>query len=184
MKEFDIAIGKTNYIDGLQISINRTRRKVSPSGTAIHEAKHVVAARHNGTGIRMATIHPGVGYSGMTELSRPDAVAALAPHATGEGGTSWDVQIAEDIGSAGAAGAARAIINSNMEEVFAVAEALEEQKTITGTGVEKAISDMDKEDVSISIVDVAGNFKELSQTVTKGEILMIPGEWVTLPKAA
>lgn len=144
----NIEAGRTHYIGEFKLTLDAplTYKKTVPGGTAIHEAKHVVAALQNGTSVESVTIIPGAGYLGLTKLSRPDAVAALAPHATGESGTSYDVFIASQIGAAGAESAARSIINGNMEKVEAVAQALEENKSLGSGDINRTIYKLDHPD--------------------------------------
>src|SRR5690349_20517754 len=73
-------------IASLEMLEQKPQRKPT-NGTARHEAKHVVAAMETGTSVSKVTIIPGEGYLGLTVLSSPNAIAALAPHSTGESGT-------------------------------------------------------------------------------------------------
>ena len=95
--------------DGSFVVFERRRKtlKRGGGGTARHEARHAVAAEANGTRVVFASIIPGPGYLGITQLSAFDAIAAAAPHAHGDSGTGHDVSIIEHAGeSVGAAGAA------------------------------------------------------------------------------
>ncbi len=151
-----IEAGKPQYVGDLRVSLEAPAPliKTNPGSTAIHEAKHVVAALKNGTGVEGATIVPGAGFLGLTRLSRPDAVAALAPHATGESGTGHDVFIASQMGAIGAESAARSIINSNMDEVMAVAVALEENKSLGSWDIDRAINKLSNPDPEFGILTV------------------------------
>lgn len=156
--------------------------KTAPGGTSIHEAKHVVAAKENGTEVQSATIIAGDGYLGLTVLSRPDAVAAMAPHATGEGGTGHDVYVAGLIGNAGAAeSAARGIINSNMDKVMAVASVLEEKGTIGSSDIDKAIREVENPTplfATVFIENPNGDSKKLSGLEIKDGAINIGEEIV------
>jgi len=82
------------FIEGFKVTVKPVEStKIIPGSVANHEAKHIVAAITNGTGVKKATIVPGEGCLGLTELTRPDAIAAAAPHATGCDGTGHDVFI-------------------------------------------------------------------------------------------
>lgn len=181
--EVPINKGEATFYEGYKITsiMPEAKPPIVLQGKTVHEAKHVVAAELNGTAVQSATIIAGVGYEGLTILSKPDAVAALAPHATGESGTGHDVMIAELIGSAGAESAARGIINSNMDKVMAVAEVLEEKRTIGSTDIKKAIKEVDSPPPIFATVFVEtpdGHSKKLSGLEVKdgainlGEVLV------------
>jgi hypothetical protein len=141
-----IEAGRTEYFEGFKIrmELDPLPKKTVPGGTATHEAMHVIAAIVNGTGVESATIIPGAGYNGLTKLSKPDAVAAMAPHSMGASGTGYDVYVAGLMGNAGGAeSAARAIINSNKEKVEAIAISLEENKSIGSGDIDKVIYEID-----------------------------------------
>ena len=135
-----IEAGRTQFIGTAKLNLEISHQpeiEIIPGRTATHEAMHVIGAKKNRTGVESATIVAGDGYLGLTILSKPDAVAAMAPHSMGAGGTGHDVFIAGHIGNAGAAeSAARGIIRSNMDEVHAVAVALEKKKTITSADID------------------------------------------------
>jgi len=68
-----VSINQTKYYDRFRVTVESLPAKRKTGGsTAIHEARHAVAAIANGTAVKSATIVPGPGYLGLTELSRPD----------------------------------------------------------------------------------------------------------------
>lgn len=142
-----IGIKNTWYSsNGFRLSSKPTEQNVRSrrvaGRTARHEAKH---AFPNPDNVKTVTIIPGPGYFGLTELHIPDPVAALAPDATGEDGTGWDVRAAISItgGNIGpASNVAKSIVNENAEEVEEVASVLEEKKTISGYEVKQAIDNV------------------------------------------
>lgn len=148
-------INETRYTNiGYEITAKREepithKRRVVPGDTAIHEATHAVPAAINGTPIEQVSIIPGPGYLGITKLGRPDAISALAPHATGASGTGHDVFIASlmvpNISSA--ENVARSIVYNNKEKINEVATDLEENKTMSGSQVKAAMDRVDKKKV-------------------------------------
>ena len=175
-----IEAGIVNYAEGFKFVVNKDipAKKTIPSGTATHEAMHVVAAIQNGTGVESATIIPGTGYLGLTKLAKPDAVAAMAPHSMGASGTGYDVYIAGIIGNAGhAQSAARSIISSHMEEVEAVAIALEEKKSVGSGDIKKAIYDVTNprpEEATLFIENDEG--KVIKERVEVRDNIVLPPE--------
>ena len=161
---------------------------VALTPTQRHEAKHVVTARRRGIGVDMATSIPGSGYDGLTKLSRPDAVAALAPHATGESGTGHDVFIAKMTGDAGAESEARRIVDANTEAIEAVATALHNYGTIGPSEIDEAMDSVGKpffKSATLVVETEAGQtIKEEvdvkdDNTITVPQV-MLPGEWIVL----
>jgi hypothetical protein len=187
-------INETRYINnGYRISAepqSTNVRKVVPSDTAHHEATHIVAAEKNGTSVVRATIIPGPGYLGLTELSRPDATAALAPDATGHKGTGYDVRVAEVItnGNIGpASNAARGIIYSNMEKVEAVASILEEKKIMGNYEIREAMDSVDKNrkeenKATVVVKNPEGREQRFTDVNVKNGVVMVPGEWINYRK--
>ncbi len=180
-------IGSTRVIVVPKFTQQRFTR--SPvSDTARHEAKHAVVAEANGTSVKRVTIVPGPGYGGLTELSRFDPIAAMASH--GEKGTGHDRLITRINGhdENAMARAAKDFISKNGEEVDAVANALDKNKTLDGNKVRKIMKEvyeeknkppMKKADVFIS--DTNGGQKEINNIDISAGTVMIPGEWVLLP---
>lgn len=183
-----LGINETKWVAGFKISAegqSTTPKKKATNSTAKHEAMHVVAAINNGTSVESVTIIPGPGYSGLTELSRPDPVAALAPHANGADGTSFDVYIAGLMGHSpeSLGGVARGIIGAHQEEVEAVAVALEEERTLGSGGINKAIEEykVPKYDTAkISVQAPDGEQKEIKSIKVEQNQVMIPGVWINL----
>jgi hypothetical protein len=183
---FSIGINETQYLaNGVRVSsAGKFEERERPGETALHEAEHAVVAEENGTAVVSATIVPGEGYSGLTMLSKTDAVAAAAPHSNGRRGTSWDMQIVRRMGSESAAiHAAQHILAGNKEKVDEVASILEKKKTIGRTEVRDAMDGVykkEREAVTVWLRDPAGRERKLTDVrVVEGK-LIIPGEWVTL----
>ncbi len=181
--EVRIGINETQYLGKIKVTAEvEKKEKVIPSSVARHEAKHAVAAEFNGTRVISATIIPGPGYLGLTRLSRPDAIAAAAPHATGSSGTSHDMRIVGLMGhdAAAVSSAARAIIDKNHEQVEAVATILEEKGTVTGSEIQYAIRDAEKKEDRVKIIVENledGDRTTETATATKG-IVVFRSEWV------
>ena len=183
-----IGINETKWVAGFKISTegkDPTPKKKSTNSTAKHEAMHVVAAINNGTSVESVTIVPGPGYSGLTELSRPDPVAALAPHANGADGTSYDVYIAGLMGHSpeSLGGVARGIIGAHQDEVEAVAVALEEERTLGNGGINRAIEEYKRpkfETAKVSIQNSEGGRVEISKAEVRDNIVMVPEVWYSL----
>lgn len=143
-----VGIKEIKYFDRFRVRVNAPAKKRMLGGSvATHEARHAVAAVMNGTAVKKATIIPGPGYLGLTELSRPDPIAAAAPHATGSNGTDHDIAIVGFMGYdvSAAANAARKIIDQNHEEVAAVASLLEERQTVNGQEIQETIKNVARE---------------------------------------
>jgi len=168
----------------LEIEAQKKRKPVN--GTARHEAKHVIAALETGTQVAKVTIIPGEGYLGLTELMAPNAIAALAPHATGESGTGWDVHIAERIGAHGAESAARSIIENNMDQVDAVACALEDQNTLDSFGIRRAINEAKKpkEQFGILKLELPTGGKVEGEVKVRDNVIMDENVWYSLANKA
>lgn len=187
MREFEVSItaNRPQYIEGFKFSIEpqTSVKKTIPGSTAVHEAMHVVAALENGTGVDSATIVSGNGYLGLTRLTKPDAVAAMAPHAMGSGGTGHDVFIAGIIGNAGAAeSAARGIINSNMDKVEAVATVLEENRTIGSGEINSAINEITnpKPRMATLFIETPTGEQIKERVEVRDNIVMVPNVWYQL----
>ncbi len=178
-----IEAGRTFYGKEFKakVEVDPLPKKPKPGDTATHEAMHIVAALANGTGVEGASIIPGPGYLGITYLSKPDAVAALAPHSMGASGTSYDVFMASQIGgSSGAESSARAIIHSNSEKVEAVASMLEEKKSAGSNDIQKAIDEVDHplpRSGTIFIEDSKGKV-EKKKVEVRDNIVILPENWL------
>lgn len=133
IKKYSIVQGAVKNLDNISC----------PKDTAYHESVHAVTAVSNGTSVDSVTIVPGVGFLGLTRLSKPDAIAAIAPHADGCSGTSHDLHIAESLGHnpSSLAGIARGIISQNRAEILEVRRKLHEKGTLTGGEVNDAINE-------------------------------------------
>lgn len=176
------------YVNGFRVEAHALhRRKPTPSETAYHEAEHSVVAEKNGTFVKRATIVPGPGYGGLTEMTRPDPIAAAAPHAQGRSGTSYDVFIIGLMGvSVGsAASAAQSILRGNQEHVEAVASELEDKRTLSGEEIRQVMTDVEKgKEVVVFIRSPKGEEQRISERSRHKAPVEIPKELVTLPKAA
>ncbi|HYM65506.1 MAG TPA: hypothetical protein VES68_03425 [Candidatus Sulfotelmatobacter sp.] len=180
-----IEAGRTQYIEGFKINVEivKPKNKTIPGGTAIHEAMHVVGAIENGTGVKSATIIPGDGYLGLTELSRPDAVAAMAPHSMGASGTGYDVYVAGLMGNAGSSeSAARGIISANMDKVEAVATVLEEKGTITTGDINEAVDELKSPKPKIGTLSIQSkNGEQRKERVEiRDNIVIVPDKLIEI----
>jgi hypothetical protein len=180
-----IEAGRTEYFNGFKLSIEvpQLEKRVRPGGTATHEAMHVVGALGNGTGVKSATIVPGVGYSGLTELSRADAVAAMAPHSMGASGTGYDVYIAGLMGNAGSAeSAARGIINANLDKVEAVATVLEEKRTINSSDISNAIDELKnpKPKIGTLFVEDKNGMQRKEKVEVRDNVVIVPDQLIKI----
>lgn len=177
--EATIGINESRYFgDHLKVSTEKIapKKTVPKSAVSVHEAKHAVAAWVNGTAVESMTIEPGPGYLGMTKLSRPDAVAAAAPHATGSDGTSHDVYLIGLMGRdvQAASNAARDIISANQDKVMALAELLEEKRTVDGFSIEHTLRELDnkKDKVKITVEDLVNNERHTEEGFAKRGIVI------------
>lgn len=160
-------------------------RRPIPSETDLHEAEHSVAAREMGTGLESVTNIPGAGYLGLTIPKRPDAVAALAPHAMGRDGTGHDVMVAgmitSDLGSS--MRVARNIINRRKKEVHEVATVLAEKRTIGEKDVDEAMQKAkeekpDENTATIFVITPEGQQEMSGVEIENGKITVMR-EWVS-----
>ena len=180
-------LNESTYVNGFHIHVEADKKPlITPGSTAVHEATHAVAAIANGTSVKKATIIPGPGYLGMTELSRFDAIAAAAPHADGCSGTGHDMHIVAMMGhdKGSAASAALGVVGQNRQEISAVASLLEEKKTISGSDIDHTIREVSQkkngqEKATIHIKAPDGSEQTL-QAEAQNSTIMLPGEWITL----
>jgi hypothetical protein len=131
-------VGKTTYTEnGASVFVL----------TSLHEALHIITAENNGTSVESATIVKSGNALGSTQLSRPDAASAMAAHAHGHSGTSWDVYITTRMGvnTQTASSTAVAIVNENYHQLNPVAVALEENRTMSGTEIRSVIREADED---------------------------------------
>lgn len=187
-----IPIQKKSLPNGVRVNVVETKfqeiKKRIPGSTAIHEAKHIVAAS---VPVIMATIIPSrrEGYNGLTQLAAFDPVAAVAPYATGSSGTGHDTFIVERMGYSvsSLAGTARRRINKNWDKVIAIADALEEKGTIGTQEIRRAMQEgskkentTEKSEVLFSITNRKGKEKLLKRVAIENGNVLIPGEWIKL----
>lgn len=190
--EISIGAGRAEYIGNTRVSVvpkfEHPRSSHKPaSSVATHEAEHAVVAIANGTPVESVTVIPGPGYNGLTKLSRPDPIAAVAPHANGRDGTNHDVFITQLGGHnvEALSGIARNITDKKRPHIDEVARTLDAKGTLSGRDIKKVMRKVDKEksepikkkaDVFISRPD--GTNKEISDIPYSGGIVIFPGEWV------
>jgi len=136
-----------------------------------------------GTWVRKATRIPGPGYLGLTELSRPDPIAAAGPHATGSHGTAHDVFIigfmGHDVHSASSI--ARNIIENNIEKIEAVGSLIEEKQTVTGNEIQEAMNSVDRkeEKVKVIIKSQDGGEQQTEELASQKGVVVFRREWIT-----
>lgn len=192
MKEsgVQLGIGSTSYVEGAKVSVNKVAEADSApvSETAIHEAEHVVAAKKNGTGVRLVTVIPGPGYNGLTQLDRFDPVAAAAPHGRGRRGTGWDIYLVgamgHNVGSASKTGSN--IVEANPHLVNAVAKKLDANKTLDGFDVDEAMrkaeEDRRKQEVEIIFEMPDGTRQKIEKQKAENGIVVFERKWLPEPK--
>lgn len=173
-----IPVGQTFEFGGssIEVTSNLLSRNTNPSDTATHEATHAVVARAHGTGVKKASVIPGPGYLGITELSNFDAVAAIAPHAMGHDGTGWDVYItqAQGHGVDTAGSVARGYVHAEKEVITEVAAHLDNKGTLSGYEIDAIRNDVKQgESVTIRRVDENGREEVIKTRATDG-IVMLP----------
>lgn len=184
-----INIGETKFTPGgskvSAVAIeDKPQSLQQPSSTARHEANHAVLAERNGTSVIDATVIPGPGYLGLTRLSRPDAIAAVGPHADGMGGTGHDVRIARLMGhhEASIGSIAKKIANENKSHIHAVATELDKKGTLGGSEIRSIIKSVDskKENpvrrVEIFIKNENGDQRKI-EINSSNKTVMIPNTW-------
>lgn len=162
---------------------HKVRRKVA-GRIARHEIKHAIVDPEN---VESITIIPGPGYLGLTQLRSPDPVAALAPHATGEGGTGHDVMVAsfmtDNVSSA--ENVAKGIVQNNTEEIEQAASLLEEKKTMTGNELKQAINSVrNKEEVqkvTIFVKSPDGSERSVPNLDVKNDVVILPPKEQIIP---
>lgn len=176
-----IGINETKYFGNTKITaIAEPKKTVIAGETAEHEATHAVTAIKNGTSVRMATNIAGDGYLGATFLSRPDAVAAAAPHAVGHRGTGHDVSIVHAIGNHGAFSAARTIVAMNHDNISAVAALIEEKGTVSGGEIEATMDAVDKKEEKVTIVveDITAGKRKQEKVIASKGVVVFKSEWL------
>lgn len=185
MADFSFRVGSNAYLpDGTVVTPTFVKdNKPKPGSTEIHEATHAVNARKNGTGVEFATNVPGPGYLGLTKLTGPDSVAAVAPHVAGMDGTSHDMAIASISGNVGAAEAvARRNNITYREHIVAVAQGIETNGTLTGSQIEGIMKDVDKgPEVRLKVVHPNGDVREVRELRSPDRsTVMVPGKMFSL----
>lgn len=185
----NVPIGGHEFLeDGSEVraELNDEFAGVVPNETDYHETEHSVAAVEDNTGIKKVTTIPGPGYLGLTEPTSFSAVAAVAPHANGRGGTGHDLFVAEMMGAdiGAAERAARSILAQKQEHIEAVARHLHVRRTLTGSEIEIIMDDVDRGDkVDVTVKRPDGEVRRFPGLRTHEPTVMIPGELITLSAA-
>lgn len=178
MKEIKLVEGKNELPFGWMATIKPRDpyKHVNPSRTSDHEAIHTVAAIKNNTHVIEASRIPGPGYLGFTELSNPDAIAAVAPHAFGHCGTGHDLNIVEIMGYDPhlLANTARKLLCGSEKEIHAVAALIEINGSISGFQAEEVMEQTENPEVDVEIVDPLGEKRQFVKKVRKSEGYFIP----------
>lgn len=176
--EIPVSVGKVTYLpDGSKVeAAERFQRRKKGGNTAVHEAKHVIAAKETGTRVKSVTIIPGPGYLGLTELAAFNSIAALAPDADGMEGTSHDVFIAASAGAdlSASRSAAKAINIKKAEYIEAVSDALEENLTLNEPEIDKVMDEVDKGKIVDITTRRTDGEMEKSEVRAKNNIVMFP----------
>lgn len=169
----------------IEVTSNLLSNAIHPSDTAHHEATHSVVALANGTGVKSASVIPGDGYLGITELTRFDAVAAVAPHAIGHDGTGWDLYItqAQGHGVDNAASVAKSIVSGERDIIQEVAAHLDEKGSLSGGEIEAIRQDVKKGESVTVTVKGDNNTEEVIQMRATDGVVMLPSKLYN-PEAA
>lgn len=174
-----LPVGETSHFGDTSIEVTSSllSETHTPTDTARHEATHAVVALLNGTGVKNASVIPGPGYLGITELTGFDPVAAAAPHAMGHDGTGWDMMLVEAMGhdAGSAANVARNFAEKNQEIIQEVASHLDNNGSLSGNRINDIVQDLQKgEKVKVTIHDaITGETTTEELRATDG-ILMFP----------
>ncbi len=188
--ELSVSLGKEINYKGNRIIVMKdwVERRKKPDNTDIHEATHGYLARVRGVGVRnMENRGDGVNTLGSTETDRSDIVAAVGPEADGLSGTGHDLRIAAILGNVESAKAtAKSIINNSREEIYEVASALAEKGTMNGDEIDDAIENSRKKkkgEATLTIINPDGTERTKKVDLLE-ETVMVPGEWIQLPRTA
>ncbi len=183
-----IKVGETiRHEAGIVVSaVKRLRRRIAPGRTAFHEAAHIEASQLD-EGIDRATIVGTSEYNGATWPRRMTATSAMAAAALDMDGTGWDEFLTAHIlhvNPDGAKSTVLSILAGRQDYMWAVAEILEEKKTIGQEDVNRAHEQVDNERRGVWQVDVMVKNKDgttfIHSTESENNNVMVPGEWVVL----
>lgn len=189
-QDFSINVGTKKYIGDVQVTVVRKFKEFhkpkKAGNVALHEASHVVVLDDRGKAIKEATINPGAEYLGKVEAEF-DPAGAVAAHANGFNGTSHDLLITKIQGYNPETyiPVAREILSRRNPDVDAIAEALEEKKTLGPGEIKKVFSEVNakkKENnkvmTDVIINDKNGGRREIKDIPVFGGKVMLPGEWI------
>jgi hypothetical protein len=145
--------------------------------TAKHESLHANAEPDL---VVEASIIPEGDSLGHVQYTEHSDVGAVAAHAYGMDGTSYDLSTV--IGSIeGAAATARARLDREADKVDAFARYLEANGTATGADLRRVRNVVDHGyEVTVSIETPTGRETRIIRAGIYEEHVMIPGEWVSL----
>jgi len=158
-KEFEVSIGTTKIAPGWTVDIEPVKPfQVRPGYTSRHEGIHTVTAIITGTHVIEASRNPGPGYRGRTILAEKNAIAGIAAHAMGCGGTAYDVMIVRLQGHDpnSLASVARSILSGHEDEIYDVASAIEAKGAISGDEAEQIIYKARNPEAKVEITDPLG----------------------------
>lgn len=169
-KEVLIAPGVTRIRPDLKVIVTNLEpyAGVKPSETAYHEAEHIAPNPRN---VRRATIHPGPGYLGLTELYEYNSIQAAAPHAKKRRGTGHDLNTlaARGIDINSTISAAGSVINSLDREVHNIAALLQIKGEISGYDAQEAANRANFNEAKVTIIGTDGNERSFISKVRRGE---------------
>lgn len=174
-----LPVGETSHFGNTSIEVTSSllSKTFTPTDTAEHEATHAVVAILNGTGVKSASVIPGPGYLGITELTGFDAVAAAAPHAMGHDGTGWDMTLVQAMGhdAGSVANVARDIAGKSQEIIQEVASHLDNNGSLSGNRIHDIVQDVQKgEKVKVTIHDADSGETTVEELRARDGILMFP----------
>lgn len=185
-----VPFNRTTYLeDGSKVVAYRQKkqeRRRTPGTTARHEIRHAfVAEKRNPGSLRRASIVPGPGYLGITEISKMDPAAAAAAHAEGMSGTSWDMHIVRSMGETpqSACATARAVMSGYEEEMDDLAAILEERKTMTGSEIRHEMGAF-KHTNEVVLYILSPRGEETKIVKPSSEAILLPTEVPVFSRAA
>ncbi len=179
MRSIEAPIGRTTYLEnGARVLTNVVdiRGSISPPGkVADHEARHSFVGLSK---LKRATIKPGPGYLGLTELSEFDATAAAASHANE--GNADDIRkikaAGHDVGSA--TSAAKDRMSGNEDIIYEIASRLEEKKELSGDKIRSIAKQVERrrkfDVVEVSVISPDGSKNEFQTEIEKkGTVVLV-----------
>ena len=173
--EIKVGFGTTDFKTGWRTIAEASDpfkiKKVVAGVTAFHEAGHIVPHLKRGKWVRRATIEPGPGYLGKTEVDEYDPVSFMGPRWLGCDGRGHDeavvIAMGDDPGSS--ADAAGSYLRNAQEDLRDVAALLQKNKTITGSQAKEVMDRNANPEVNLYVIDPSGNVRHFVEKIKKGQ---------------